>query len=650
MKASIYLIGGWQEPLWYDASSFPFIVPGSIVKVPFRRQVQWGVVTKVSSSCPVALHKVRSVIEVIDLGDPSFFLFIERMCRLFFLSPGEMYQTALHALLGKKMGTIADPYHFQLCSLTAEQKEAVEKISPFILSPSYAPFLIHGVTGSGKTEVYAHLMSQALIQKKTVFCLAPEIGLASMLARRLKIRLGSGSVFSYHASSSKEERALCLHALEAQHPCVIVGVHLPPLLPCKNLGLIVVDEEHDSGFEDQHTSHFSSKQAALCRAQVYRLPIILGSATPSPFSWHQAKTGTWKLIELSKRQSSVAPPVIEKVVLDSKEKRSCFWISKQLETAINEVLLRQEQVILFINRRGIRLCAQCSQCGYVFSCSECAVSMTVHEENEHTFFVCHYCGREKEMEKACPSCKGEKLITKGIGTQFLLRHLMRLFPQARVARADTDLRRKGERVENVLERFEKREIDILVGTQTVTKGHHFPYVTLVGIVWADSELSFPHYTAHARALARLLQVAGRAGRAEKKGRVILQMVKEHPVFKFLDEKDYPAFAHQELEIRKVVNYPPFCRLLTIQISHSDEEKVEAEAELLAQKLKKAISELQGWVQIQGPAKPLIEKVRGCHLRQLCIKTTSYLAVASKTFVVLSKESWQAKVSVTVATE
>ena len=364
--------------------------------------------------------------------------------------------------------------------LTEEQENIVATIAPTIGARIFTPALLHGVTGSGKTEVYKQLIIKTHAQQKTTLLLLPEVSLALRFEQILKAQLPSDiPIIGFHSGTKIKEKRMLWQSLLEQKPILIVGVHIPILLPIANLGLIIVDEEHETGYQEKKHPKVNTKEAALLRAQLTKIPILLGSATPSIQSLHLTQTKKWNFFSLSKRFAG-AFPTIKTVLLTNKERRPNFWITKELQKAIADRLLKKEQTIIFLNRRGYSFFVQCKECSFIFECSSCSVSLTLHNNNE---LACHYCTRSQQLPTACPTCKKNELLKKGIGTQQVVTILEQLFPNAKIGRADMDVSSKKKLWEQTMQEFENGTIDILVGTQTITKGFHFPNVTLVGILW-----------------------------------------------------------------------------------------------------------------------------------------------------------------------
>ena len=507
-------------------------------------------------------------------------------------------------------------------TLTDEQQKICAGIMPHIITPQFTPTLIHGVTGSGKTEIYKRLIQQAIAQRKTVLLLLPEVTLALQFANLMKAQLNADiQIFSFHSGCTGKEKTDLWKALLRQEPLLIIGVHLPILLPIANLGLIIVDEEHDPGYQEKKHPKINTKEAAIWRAKLANIPIVLGSATPSITSLHNAKTKGWLFFELKKRFAG-SFPTIKTVFLSDKKLRRNFWISQELENQLKACLKRKEQAIIFLNRRGYSFFVQCKACSFIFECKRCSVSLTLHEHNE---LACHYCDYRTTLPDACTQCRApeKEFLKKGIGTQQVVSILEKMLPYARIARADMDTTVKKNTWQETVENFKNGAIDILVGTQTITKGYHFPNVTLVGVLWADLNLHFPIYNASETTLQQLIQVAGRAGRQRDSSTVIVQSMSDHRIFEFINEVDYPRFYEAEIETRTMVGYPPCKRLVEIEMKHNNVTLLEREADRLMRELRMHQSSITANIIILGPAKPPVHKIKNTHSRKIYLKAENH---------------------------
>lgn len=631
----VRLLNGFAKPLTYavpaSVGGDPLQV-GAVIEVPLRNKQLPAMVLKVLSERPAVSYQIRALTRIQVLpGGGAYHEYLESLAALYDSSAFHFYRRLRSFLLN---GELIDeqeadegdhePYHRQATvQLTDEQAAAVAAVMPAVLEPRFHPTLLHGVTGSGKTEVYLALVRATIMAGRSVIFLAPEVSLARRFEQLFARDLGDGvAVYGFYSGVTKTARQALWQHMLAGKPMVIVGVHLPILLPCANLGLILVDEEHETGFEEKQHPRVNSKYAALLRARQYKLPIVLGSATPSVATWYHARQQGWTICHLTKRFGG-AIAQIEHVVLGPARTRRHFWFSEVLLAAITKTLAAGEQIIVYLNRRGYSGCAQCTECGHRFMCSDCAVSLTVHlSATQEAELHCHYCARTQTVPPRCPTCKvsGSELCFKGIGTQQVVVQLQKLFPHARIARADTDVSRRKKAWAETIEQFDAHEIDIMVGTQIITKGYHFPKVTLVGVLWGDSGLHFPVYNAQEVALQQLLQVAGRAGRVLAGSRVIVQSFADHEIFKFLSEERYEEFCKQELMAREQSHYPPCGRLLVIELKSTNEVLLLQESGLMAARLRTALGECGN---VLGPASPLVAKVARTHIRQILLKGETF---------------------------
>lgn len=634
MFVNVLLLNGFSRALTYKVPEHlsSTMRVGAVVRVPLQRRFESALVQSVMHNLKkdlgFAIRDVHSF-EVLP-NDSLYNVFLERVAQYYCIDTLVLYQR-VHQFLEsdedderEPLGVYVPSSPVPYVTLTDEQLNIVEYIVPHILQPSYQPVLIHGVTGSGKTEVYKKLIQEAYELGKTVVLLLPEVTLALQFQVILSRALPNIPMHGFHSATTPSRKKDVWRQLVQGVPMVLVGVHLPVLLPIQNLGLIIVDEEHEQGFGEKKHPRLNSKQIALIRAHFYKVPIVLGSATPCVQSLYNVEKYGWKLFEITKRFAG-AFPVIQKVMLtvEGQKRRKQFWISPELERGIAACLEKKEQVIIFINRRGYSFFVQCKSCGFVFSCTDCSVSLTLHMGSEPSL-RCHYCGLHTSMPSSCTSCHApeKSLLKKGIGTQQAVQILQELFPKAVIERADLDSTSKKRAWEQTVDKFSRGEIDMLVGTQTITKGYHFPNVSLVGVVWADLNLHFPVYNARETALQQIIQVAGRAGRQRAGGKVIVQVMRDNPVFDFVDEQRYMTFARAELSDRQMSNYPPFVRLATLEIRHAEEAVVDRDAEAIAEALELFCQQREYVVTVLGPAHPSVHRIERYELRHIVLKASS----------------------------
>jgi len=456
--------------------------------------------------------------------------------------------------------------------LNPEQAEALEMIGKSIRQPE-VPFLLLGVTGSGKTEVYLQAAQQALDIGKTVLVLVPEISLTPQTVRRFKARFAhmQDQVAVLHSNLSQGERFDEWHRIRKGAARIVIGARSAVFAPLPNLGLILVDEEHENTYKQESVPRYHGRDVAVLRAHFEPCTIVLGSATPSLESWHNTQTGKYQLIRLDKRADGQSMPLVRVIDMrteKSKVKGGLAILSDRLRSALEQRLEKGEQSILFLNRRGFARSLQCPKCGYVCQCPHCAVALTYHRTDER--LVCHVCGHQAIVPRKCPECKDPAIILQGYGTQKVEEVLAKVLPSARFARIDADAMRRKHALRDTLNAFKTHKIDILIGTQMIAKGLHFPNVTLVGILNADLGLHVPDFRAGERTFQLITQVAGRAGRGELEGEVIVQTFTPHsPSIQYARKHDFDGFSEQEMEFRRQFSFPPYahCAVLTARSNH-----------------------------------------------------------------------------------
>ncbi len=479
--------------------------------------------------------------------------------------------------------------------------------------------LLHGVTSSGKTEIYMKLMEEVIAEGKQVLYLLPEIALTAQLVQRLKKRWGD-NVGVYHSKYSDNERVEVWNTLanpKGKTYSIIVGTRSSLFLPFSNLGLIIIDEEHDSSYKQQDPApRYHARDSAIYLGHIHNAKVILGSATPSLESYYNAVNNKYGLVELATRYGGIEMPEID--VRDvSEEKRKKMMkslFSPFLLTNIEEALNKKEQVILFQNRRGFAPFIECGVCAHVPECINCDVSLTYHKKAD--LLRCHYCGYSASLPKICPACGSPSIQVKGFGTEKVEEELAIFFPQARIARMDLDSTRAKHSHSKIISMFEDREIDVLVGTQMVTKGLDFDNVSVVGVLNADSGLHFPDFRSPEKSYQLIAQVSGRAGRKNKRGKVIIQTSSpDHPIIHQVVKNDYLGMYKEQIEERKKFSYPPFTRLIEITLSQKNQEDLDAVSPDLAIELKKRFGEER----VLGPEYPIVSKVNNYYLKTILLK-------------------------------
>jgi primosomal protein N' (replication factor Y) len=529
----------------------------------------------------------------------------------------------------EERSALRDPFHGQTCplsseplTLTPEQDEAVRSISRELAGGAFAPFLLHGVTASGKTEVYLAAAEKCLAQGRQVLVLLPEIALTHPVAQQFRRRFGD-RVSLLHSGLSEAARLDQWRRIMLGEIDVVVGARSAVFAPLSKLGLIVVDEEHDPSYKHEGGLPYQARDAALYRGQQSRAVVLLVSATPSVGTYFRAQAGKYRYLNLDRRVTPQALPDVELVNLKHERGgRRLKIISTPLFLALQDVLEKGEQALLFLNRRGYDTVVFCLFCGQVFQCQQCSVALTHHRTRNS--LICHYCGFERPVPDRCPECQSGAIKRHGMGTEKVETEVRQLFPEARVARLDRDVAPHSGRGIKILEDFAAGSLDILVGTQMITKGHHFPRVTLVGALAADQSLFFPEYHSGERTFQLLAQVSGRAGRGEAKGRVFIQTYHpDHYVFQTVKRQDYGAFYETEIAARRELGYPPFTRLALVRLSGSRETEVARQAQRLADGLRRAVTqddELTRWVRVLGPAPAGLAKLKGRFRWQLLVKS------------------------------
>jgi primosomal protein N' (replication factor Y) (superfamily II helicase) len=492
---------------------------------------------------------------------------------------------------------------------TEAQRAANEAIAAALRDPKPTTFLLHGVTGSGKTEVYLRAIASALEGGQGSIVLVPEIALTPQLVARFRARFGD-EVAVLHSGLTPRERLTMWRRLRAGEVDVAIGARSALFAPVRDVGLIIVDEEHDASFKQEEGVRYHARDMAILRAHRVGGVCVLGSATPSLESEHLVRSGRATKLRLKERAGSRPLPRVDLVDLrrigpgPTGDRR----LSLQLHRAIEDALRAHEQVILFLNRRGFAPSIRCGACGQMATCTECSVALTYHKGSDSV--RCHYCDFEAPLGARCASCSADALLLEGLGTEKLEETLGAAFPEARIARLDRDVA-SGKRIEQILARVRAREVDILVGTQMVTKGHDLPSVTLVGVINADAALSIPDYRASERAFQLLVQVAGRAGRGDVPGRVLVQTWDpEHPSIALARNHDVDAFLERELRDRRELAYPPVTRAALVRVDAVEEAAARSACADLARVARADERVRDGSVLVQGPAPAPIARVRG----------------------------------------
>jgi primosomal protein N' (replication factor Y) len=514
--------------------------------------------------------------------------------------------------------------------LTEDQDRAVTAITQAITAREFKPFLLHGVTGSGKTEVYLRATEHALSSGLGTLVLVPEIALTPQLVGRFRSRFGP-QVAVLHSALKDRERLRDWRALRAGEVRVAVGVRSAIFAPVASLGLVVVDEEHDPSFKQEDKLRYQARDLALVRGKHAKAAVVLGSATPALETLENARKGRYGHLKLSSRVDDRPMPRIDVVDLRVERPRQPgateepSILASPLLVALEQTLGKGQQAILFLNRRGHSTFLLCEVCGLSLKCDQCGVCLTLHRSARRV--MCHYCGSARAIPETCGDCGGP-LLQLGLGTERVEAEVSERFPSARVARLDRDAVTSAERLTEMLASFARREIDVLVGTQMVAKGHDFPGVTLVCVVLADTSLCLPDFRASERTFQLLTQVAGRAGRGREPGRVLLQTYNPdaEPIRRVV-EADFDGFAERELQWRRALSYPPFTRLAVVRIEGSHPEQTANAARFVARRAAGRLPAPSVGVRMLGPAPAPIARIKGQTRWQLLLKGPTHASLA-----------------------
>lgn len=497
-------------------------------------------------------------------------------------------------------------------TLTIEQENIIREY----INSDDKMFLLKGVTGSGKTEVYMKLVERVLLEGKSAIILVPEIALTPQMIERFKGRFGV-NVALFHSKLSDGERFDEWFRVKEGKAKVIVGARSAIFLPAKNLGLIIIDEEHENTYKSEQNPKYQTKEVAEYLSELKGCKVILGSATPSIETYYRALTGEMKLLELNSRVDNKAMPPMKVIDMRNELKggnKSLF--SRELFIAIQERLKRKEQIILFLNRRGFSTFVSCRSCGYVFKCDECDISMTYHKNG---LLICHYCGKTKREPRECPKCHSKYIKFFGAGTQRVEEEVKKYFNNVRILRMDVDTTRDKHSYERIYNTFKNGEADILIGTQMVSKGLDFKNVTLVGILAADMSINIPDYRAAERTFQIITQVAGRAGRGDKQGEVLIQTyTPQHYSLQYAVNYDYEGFYEKEFTVRAMMKYPPFGKLLLINGTSKKEELLKNFMHKITMVIKPLVENCLD-IEILGPIPCMISKVKENYRWQIVIK-------------------------------
>ncbi|WP_440895239.1 primosomal protein N' [Amphibacillus sp. Q70] len=500
-------------------------------------------------------------------------------------------------------------------ALKEQQKKALESITATCSEQSHDVFVLHGVTGSGKTEVYLQAIAHVIREDKEAIVLVPEISLTPQMVNRFKSRFGS-DVAVMHSALSKGERFDEWRKIHRKEVKVVVGARSAIFVPFENLGLIIIDEEHEASYKQEDHPRYHVKDVAIERAKYHSCPVVLGSATPSLETFARAHKEVYQLLPMPERSNFSEMPHVEIVDMrDELHAGNRTMFSRKLKETIEDRLAKKEQIVLFLNRRGYSTFVMCRDCGDVIQCPHCDISLTYHRKQNR--LKCHYCNYQEAVPTQCPSCESETIRYFGTGTQKIEEALNQLIPEARIIRMDVDTTTRKGSHERLLKQFGQKQADILLGTQMIAKGLDFPDVTLVGVLAADSLLNLPDFRAAERTFQLLTQVSGRAGRHKLVGEVIIQTyTPEHYSIEFARNYDYQGFYEREMALRKAFQYPPYYYLTLITVSHPNINKAQEVTRTISQLLGKYLS---SETKILGPTPSPIERIKNRYRFQCMIK-------------------------------
>src|ERR1039457_4481462 len=536
------------------------------------------------------------------------------------------------------------------CSVMRDKPEVVTDTASRITHHASRTFLLHGVTGSGKTEIYLQALAHTLEQGKGGIVLVPEISLTPQTVERFKARFSSGKlqtlVAVLHSHLSAGERHDEWHKIRQGRARIVIGARSAIFAPVEPLGLIIVDEEHEHTYKQEEAPRYHARDVAIMRGQMENAAVVLGSATPSMESFYNCKRGKFTLLELPERVDNQKMPYVRVVDMRQamhKEKGPPIF-SPQLKEAITQRLERGEQTILFLNRRGYSTHLFCPKCGYVANCPNCSVSLTYHRKAMQ--LLCHLCGHVGTVPKNCPECRDPSFRFAGMGTEKVESAIQKAFPKARVQRMDADTMKRKDDYRHVLGDFRAGKIDILVGTQMIAKGLHFPNVTLVGIIYADMALHMPDFRAAERTFQLLVQVAGRAGRGDVEGEVVVQSFTPfHSAIQYARQHDFIGFYEQEIEIRQELQYPPATRMVCVTIRSRSEDKARFVAEALAKGFEKQTASLK--VLMGGATPAPLAKVQNQYRYQIVMRSAQIQSLVEAVGKVMTATKMPNDVSTTI---
>ena len=628
--------------------------PGTVVTVPLGKRTCRGIIFETTNAPPTTDFELKSIIGVSpeyssDQIAPRL-KWIQWLADYYFHPIGLVADLVLPPLskrdkkTSRKRSPIPEFPAEMPFSLNVEQDAVFKKISSY---DGFHTHLLYGVTGSGKTEVYLHLFEKTLAQGKTGLFLLPEISLTPQLVNRFAKRFGS-KIALLHSQLTDRERTQFWWEMILGEKQILIGARSALFCPVPNLGLIVVDEEHESSFKQEEKLKYHGRDVAIMLAKEVNCAVVLGSATPSFESWANAAKDKFHLHRMTKRVGDVALPEMRIVDLKttakkSKELKLPFWVSQELHIELQNNLENGYQSALFLNRRGMSQSIICPACGFTKECPNCDIKLTLHAQNH---LVCHYCDYHESFKLKCSDCHEGTLEPLGIGTESVETEIKKLFPTARVLRVDRDEIQNRLDLENAIEKVEKKEVDILIGTQMIAKGLDFPNLKLVGLVLADVGFNMPDFRAGERAVQLILQMSGRAGRHKKdnepNGVVILQTFNpDSEIVQMACQSDYEIYCNFDLNNRQIFGYPPYGKMISFRIQAADLDKSQKTARMLSERCfnLKEKSEAFADIQVLGPTESPIAKIRNEYRFQVILKSSQASTLHRFSKVILQNEKW-----------
>jgi primosomal protein N' (replication factor Y) len=587
----ISVLKGPPENLTYFSYENLNLEIGDFVKIPIQKRFSWGIINSISKINPD--FETKEILSYIK-AEQTFHKFLHILSEHYLINLSSIYSRTSRTLIQKKiLKKLESKENKNIINsekksfnMNSEQNSTFEKIKKTISTKKGEVSYLYGITGSGKTIVYLFLIEYTILKnKKNVVVILPDISLSNDFNQKANIFFNNKiKIFQLTAETSQSEKNELLEFTLKNENFLLIGVHIPVYFPIKNIGLYVVDEEHDSGFVEKKYPFSNSRDLILWRAKIENTNVILGSATPSIDSWYYINQKKWTLYRLKNRYFNFPITKIEKIIL-SKETtiKQSAWLTKELYETIKNTLLNKKQILIYLNKRGLYGVLYCNCCRKAMHCSKCSSLYTIYE---HFIAKCHRCSEKILLSNKCLYCKSEKhfLTTKGIGSSYLRILLQKLFPEAHIEQADTSTIVNRKMWETIKTKMQNKEIDILVGTQMISRGYHFENIGLVGIIFGDMHLSIPHLSSAEKTVQNIIQVAGRSGR-ECEAKVIMQTLTENKIFEYASEENYEKFFDYELKFREKFEYYPFKKNALILISGFNEIEVKNHANKIYEKIK-----------------------------------------------------------------